>query len=207
MNDIPTQDFDEWYSINRHYSCQEIDNLIYIKLSEIPDDGRHSKKAEWLKENGKYIDFDKSAQFIERSHNVTLTGGTLPIARRGFVDITLQEFKGAINKIVPNTYNDDCYNNYINIQLDPSNPDYSKRIIITLENKFNYGKINFSIPLFRSIIKNHESELGLNPILEFGEASIENFDTIFFKFRHSNFNFTFFDYTNYPTLTGVLNPL
>ena len=173
-------------------------NDIYIDLSKMPfDNTNNTKKAQWLKTNGDYVNHDLSRTYIRKSHIIDKSLYSITI-KSNIVTKRISEIQntGGMN---PTTFGTDSYKQYLEITTDTTDINNTK---MTFNYKNNFGvyanKTYYSIPLLRSVIygfdyNNDEIEFAIAQIKEISSGNKN--DRLVMKIKGTDL---YFDITRWP---------
>lgn len=189
-NKIDCNDFPRWVKENENYFCISPlpEGPIHIILSKIPWDESHDARSKWLRENGKYIDFNASYAYIENVHKIK-NSSNIHINPNDFFNI---ELKCIIETIGRNLYENDEYNNYIVVSIEDG------KILFSTTKYFTLNQICYSIPFFKSLIYNSDNGINENSIFQFAKYWVEDRETILFNIKNTSYGF--YDFSHIPPL-------
>lgn len=187
---ISVEDWENTYAYLIDYSITDADNF-HVLIERIINDANHTNKAAWLKLNGRYIDFDKSYETIEYSHNLRAANFSAPSR---YYSIKLGNLKDSINA-KGGSYKFDKYNQYVVPSIT------GNKLSFTLINDFDPDTYCFSIPLFRSI--ENLNNLSESDTLKFGLGMINESDVLIIKLA-KNRQILYYDISKFPKLHNNL---
>lgn len=186
---ITDVDSDEWLEKNENYICDESDttqNDIYIDLTKIGIDINSQAVGDWLKANGKYIDFTNSYENIRKMHLIATT--PTADANVNEVKLSLSEIKAEIALDTTVDYAGDKYDKYIKFTMQKDPTTNIDKVVIDVVDDFAPDCKCFSIPFLRSI---EAFETG-DPDFYFnmGKFGSEPTSNLYFKVGSKFYNYT-----------------
>ncbi|MFT3796210.1 hypothetical protein [Flavobacterium sp.] len=189
---------------NLTYGYDTEGKLVFVNLLKIENDEDHQKKVKWLKKYQDMIDYVLTGLYTEAAHsiahpeevpNLFPAPDVLVMPRRNdYNEIQVGDLKELIDAslasrvppIVPR-FDTDRYDNYVEIEETGGN------LVVSTHPDFPTGRLLFSIPFLRSIIRTHD--LDNSDVLVIGMATFKGkqFQYIWVKGTTS-----FYNYSNEP---------
>ncbi len=175
----------KWIDNNKNHICEykSTDSDVKIDILTFND---FKILADSLKSYGDKIDYDKSAQTIEKMHKKSMSSSeesNLNFSK------DVYEWKNLKNKL--NISQNDKFKKYINIVIDASD----KIVFTEYTNHYDNGTINnFSIPFFNAIEKNN----GLADKDKFHFAKDNAGETVFKVVKQDGTEIKFYDISSIP---------
>ncbi len=135
-----------WINANAQHICANNPSDSFIKI-DLTTFNTPKILADSLKSYGNKIDYDSSSNTIEKMHKKLLT-----VTEIQNLTFSKDTYTWAILQNKINVSNNDYYKKYINIKIDSND----KVVFTEVANHYDNGTTNnFSIPLFKAIVKNH----------------------------------------------------
>ena len=152
VDDSKIPNLSDWETTNSNVICSTTQifqkcfkNEIVVNLSNIKNT---SERALWLKDNCKYICFEDSNLFIEKSHFIPLSTSDIVRLKPNPPSMTKHELDSKINFISDTTTSDD-YDKWVNFSIDKT----SNKVLVNEVSKFDENSHCYSRPLLKFILK------------------------------------------------------
>lgn len=184
---IPSGEVEEWMTKYDTIICDQNDpaqNDIYIDLDEIGYNINSKAVGDWLKENGKYIDFGQSYGNIEKMHKIM----SVPTADESVneVKVTLSEIKDIIAARAD--YTGDKYDNYVKFTMQKNSSTNQDEVKIEVVEDYAPACKCFSIPFLRSIENNGTGDTDF--YFNMGKFGNEPNSALYFRVGSTYYNYT-----------------
>lgn len=163
-----------WEEANKAYICgRDTNNDFFVALSYVPENSQNTGKAKWLRDNKQFINYERSAKYISKSHTIP-TNVSLPQLGSGSPFLTYKAIQDSINADVQDSFKNDRYDNYVKFSISGND------VNVTVIDTFDPGAKCYSIPFLRSIAKQNIA-INNNTKFMFGEAVVDGKSIIFFQ--------------------------
>ncbi len=174
----------------------EVDDLYFVDLARITNDGSNVKKSKWLQANRAHIDLAATREYTVDAHRIfhpeDITGiypsPKGPPATKWLKSTTLADIITAIDGQDIGTYANDAYHTYVEFSVDASGQLKAKKF-----STFDGGALLFSVQMLKGLEQVHN--LSGTSAIQIGEAIYRGHS---FPFIYLEAAKRFYNYSNEP---------